>query len=191
VKSSDALELKRQIFHLMVGVGIAAAVYVLKPHLGMWILAPLIVALALMYWVGRGKLDIKVANHLLYHFERPRDRREFPFRGAIMFGLGVVAPIVLLDVNYGCAIILIFSAGDCFATLVGRRYGRIRLGKKSLEGSAAFMISGILSSALLVGLPHAVILSFSGAVIELLGSEVDDNVTVPAVLSLLALILNS
>lgn len=186
-KVSERLELKRQLFHLLLGVAIAGAVYALKPVIGLLILAPLIGALSLMYWIGKAKVDIKVANHLLYHLERPGER---PFKGAMMFGLGVIAPIALLNVDYGCAVILIFAFGDCFATLVGRRYGRIRLGHKSLEGSAAFMISAMIPSAMLVGPSHAMILSFSGAVIELLFSEVDDNVSVPGLLSLLAMILN-
>jgi dolichol kinase len=185
----DSLELKRQVFHLLMGSAIAAAVYTLKPVIGLLILAPLVAALIIMYWASISKPDIRIADHLLAHFERPRDRRNFPFRGAIMFGLGVIPPIVLLDARWASAVILVFSFGDCFATLVGRRYGRMRLGGKSLEGSAAFMVSALPAAWALVGLQYGIILAFFGALIELIEGKLNDNVTVPAALSLLVLIL--
>jgi dolichol kinase len=184
----NTLEFKRQMVHLLNGTAIALAVYFLKPIIGLLVLVPLIIALSLLYFVPRMMPDLKIANHLMYHFERRKDIAEFPFRGAIMYGLGVIFPIVLLDVQYGCAIILILSVGDAFSNLVGRKYGRHKVGHRSLEGSVGFFISAWIASSLLVDPGHAALLSFVGMSIELFGWW-DDNLTIPGGLALLALLL--
>ena len=184
----DALEVKRQLFHLLNGSAIAVEVYLLKPLWGLWVLAPLLAAILLLYALPKYMAGWGLVKFLMQHFERRKDIETFPFRGAILYGVGIIFPIAFLDVRYGCAVILILSFGDAFSTLVGRRYGRIKVGKRSVEGSAAFLLTSILPAALLVGLPHAIILSLAGTVIELF-DPFDDNVTVPLGLTLLSLLL--
>jgi dolichol kinase len=182
------LELKRQGIHLLNGSAIAMCVYLLKPLLGIWILFPLFFALILMYAVPRLLPDLWISNRLMHHFERRKDIKSFPFRGAIMFGLGIIAPILLLEVNYACAVILTLSVGDAFSTIVGRKYGRHHVGRRSLEGSAAFIFTSVIAASLLITPSHAALLAFVGASIELLG-PFDDNVTIPLGLSLLVLLI--
>jgi len=185
----DRLEFKRQMVHLLNGSFIAAAVYFLRPVYGLWILVPLILALFLLHAVPKVKPDLRIANHLMYHFERRKDIQEFPFKGAIFYGIGIIFPIVLLDrANYASAVILVLSVGDSFSTLVGRKYGRIRILDKSLEGTVTFFLASWLATSLLVNPTHALILSLVGSLIELF-SFWDDNVTIPAGLSLLAVFL--
>jgi len=181
----DMLELKRQLVHLINGSAITAAVFVLKPVIGLLVLAPLLVALVLLFFAPRLWPDLRIANHLMYHFERRKDIVEFPFRGAIFYGLGIIAPIVLLDRNHGCAVILVLSVGDAFSNLVGRRYGRVRIGHRSIEGSAGFFVTSWAAASLLVSPSHAFVLAFTGAVIELFGVW-DDNLSIPLGLSILA-----
>ena len=69
----DRLEFKRQMVHLLNGSFITVLVYFLKPVYGLWILVPLIVALFLLHAVPKLKPDLKIANHLMYHFERRKD----------------------------------------------------------------------------------------------------------------------
>jgi phytol kinase len=182
----DTLEFKRQMVHLLNGSAIAAAVYFLKPVIGLLILLPLVTALFLLHAMPKIKPDLRIMHHLMYHFERRRDIQNFPFKGAIFYGLGIIFPIALLNVNYGCTVILILSVGDAFSNLIGRRYGRTRILDKSLEGTAAFFFTSWAVASLLVNPVHAFILALAGALIELF-SFWDDNVTIPAGLSLLVL----
>lgn len=184
----DRLEFKRQMIHLLNGSAIAAAVYFLKPMFGLWVLAPLVAALALLHTVPRIHPEHRIANHLMYHFERRNDIQEFPFKGAIFYGLGIIFPIVLLEVNYAVAVILILSVGDSVSTMVGRRYGKTRIFDKSVEGTLAFTLSSWIVASLLVGPVHGLVLALAGAVIELF-SLFDDNVTIPLGLTLLALVI--
>jgi dolichol kinase len=184
----DRLEFKRQMIHLLNGIAITAAVYFLKPVYGLWILVPLILALFLLHAVPKMKPDLTIANHLMYHFERRKDIREFPFKGAIFYGYGIMFPIILLDTNYACAVIIILSVGDSVSNLVGRRFGRIRILDKSLEGTLAFFFSAWLVASVFVDPTYAAVMGLVASVIELF-SFADDNVTIPLGLSLLALYL--
>jgi dolichol kinase len=184
----NRLEFKRQMVHLLNGTTIAVAVYFLKPLIGLLVLAPLIAALIMLYTVPRVWPDLSIAHHLMYHFERRKDIKEFPFKGAIMYGLGIIAPIVLLRVNLACAVILILSVGDAFSNLVGRKYGRHKVGHRSFEGSLGFFLTASVAAAVLVPTPLAMLLSFVGAAIELF-LPWDDNLTIPGGLALLVLLL--
>lgn len=81
---------------------------------------------------------------------------------------------------------LFFTAvGDALAAAVGERYGRVKVGTKSLEGSIAFLASALLVGyiLILVGLhlsPLAVMVgATAAALVELLPIPIDDNLTVP------------
>jgi phytol kinase len=184
----ETLEFKRQMIHLLNGSTIAAAVYFLKPSLGLWVLAPLVAALFLLHAMPKIRPDLRVMNILMYHFERRRDIENFPFKGAIFYGLGIIFPIVLLDRSFGCAVILVLSVGDAFSNLIGRRWGTRRILDKSLEGSLGFLFTSWAAVSLLLDPLHAFALAFAGAVIELF-SFWDDNVTIPAGLSLMCFAL--
>jgi dolichol kinase len=71
--------------------------------------------------------------------------------------------------------------GDAAAALVGRRWGRPRIGRKSLEGSAAcFVVCLLLGLALLPGRPLvAAAAALVTTVIEASWLPVDDNLAVP------------
>ena len=81
--------------------------------------------------------------------------------------------------------LLFAAAGDPLAGTVGRRFGRLRIGRKSVEGTAAFAAgAGAVGCGLIAaGLdaPYWVALSGAGlgALVELLPIPIDDNLTVP------------
>jgi len=79
--------------------------------------------------------------------------------------------------------------GDAAAALVGRRFGRTRIGRKSLEGSAAFFLSGMAVGWLCLGEnPLALAVAVLAAtVVEALPLPVDDNLSVPLVTALVLL----
>jgi dolichol kinase len=82
--------------------------------------------------------------------------------------------------------------GDAAAAVVGRRFGRHRLGSKSLEGSLACFLCCVALGAFL--LPHRTVAVLGGAlvatVVEALPLPVNDNLSVPllSAAALLALV---
>ena len=75
---------------------------------------------------------------------------------------------------------LYHSVGDAVASWAGRRFGRHRVGAKSLEGTAAFIVAGALASWFVVGGGPAVVGAAAAGAAEL-WLPVDDNLSVPLV----------
>lgn len=189
------LEVKRQLFHLCLGSVTAMAVWVLKPVYGNLILIPLFIAIAVLLAVPKLIPQSKASTRLLTHFEREKDVRKFPYRGAIYYGVGIVFPIVLLPVELACVVILILSVGDAMSTLIGKFHGKYRIGHKSAEGTVAFVMFAFTASVLFLEMAGrmdltevALKLTVIGALIEI-QDWVDDNLAVPLVLSILARVL--
>lgn len=106
--------------------------------------------------------------------------------GATYVVFAALLAILLFDEPIAIAVLLFLSVSDALASLVGIRFGRIRLGGKSLEGSLAFLVSAI-GIALLV-LPTRPLVAIAGAAtatvtealpLELAGRRLDDNLTIP------------
>jgi len=76
--------------------------------------------------------------------------------------------------------------GDTASAIVGTKYGKVKMGNKSLEGSLAFFITVMVLALIFyrwTGIRiHLVILSFgaiAATIIEALPIEINDNLTVP------------
>lgn len=89
-----------------------------------------------------------------------------------------------------CAIaIVVLGLGDPAAALIGRRWGRTRLASgRSLEGSLAFVVVGLVSAWIALTifhpeLPHPALYALggalAGAIAELLTRRIDDNFAIP------------
>ena len=185
------LELRRKLFHLILGSCIAFAVYLLKPVYGNLVLVPLVLGVVVMLLIPRVMPKNKVAGQLMYHFERRKDIETFPFKGAIHYGIGVFFPILLLDVKTACAIVLVLSVGDAFSTLIGKFHGKTRIhqmGFKSVEGSLAFLVSAFVVALVFVDYATAIKFAVVGMIVELF-SPWDDNFTVPVSLTVLSIVL--
>ncbi len=70
---------------------------------------------------------------------------------------------------------------DAVAAVIGKRFGRIRIFEKSLEGSLAFLATAlIIAYAFGTGSPYPYFIgAFAAALIELLPIDVDDNFLIP------------
>jgi dolichol kinase len=189
------LETKRQLVHLGLGLTISVVVYNLMPVIGYLLLIPLFTAPILLYIIPKKWPKMKIANHLIIHFERDNDALKFPFKGSIWYGVGILPPILLsladiIPLEVACAIIAVLSVGDSTSTWFGKFFGRIRFGHKSLEGFLAFFIFSSLSVLLFVpNYQLALILGFSGALLEFF-TFIDDNLLIPIGLSILYILLN-
>ncbi len=175
-------ELKRQLVHLLLGIGIALSVYYLKPVYGNLILIPLMLAILFMLITPRIPPELNMSNHLLFHFERVRDKINSPFKGAIWYSFGIILPIAFLPIDVGSAIIAILGSGDSMSTLIGKFMGRHRIGSKSIEGFLGFFLFGLIAAAIFVPFQMAIIFAFLGAIMEFL-AFMDDNFLVPVGLS--------
>ena len=113
---------------------------------------------------------------------RPRERKSFSGATTIVFA-GLLA-YLFYDLPIAAAAMVIIIVGDSAAAIIGRIVGKIRfMNKKSLEGTLAFIMFGILGMLLIPGLDFQLGLVgvLVGALFEILPVPVDDNISVPII----------
>lgn len=103
------------------------------------------------------------------------------FTGATYILIAFCCTIALYDKPIAVAALSFTIVGDTLAALIGRRFGRLRFGRKSLEGSLACLAGCGLVAWIVPGLLFYV--GISGAIVatiaETMTLGIDDNVTMP------------
>jgi dolichol kinase len=112
------------------------------------------------------------------------------FMGATYILWSVVATVALFRRDIAVAALAFIVVGDTLAALIGRKFGRHRFGRKSLEGSLACLAGTLVVAFVTPGLPisAAVFGAFVATVAEAFSGKIDDNVSVPLI-SGLAMVL--
>jgi dolichol kinase len=116
-----------------------------------------------------------------------RTNEEHKLTGTAPYILGVGATLYLYRTDLATLAICFLVFGDVAATAIGERYGKTKIGNKSLEGSIAFVVAAVSAGLLfsLAGFPvmHGLMLAgaFIAAGVELLPLPVNDNLLIPVV----------
>ena len=116
------------------------------------------------------------------------------FTGASYILTASAIVIVVFPKSIAIAAITFIIIGDTAAALVGRMWGRHKLiGRKSIEGSSACLLSLILVSFLIPGLPTPVgiVGAVSACLAEAFSGKIDDNLAVPVFSGLVMLLVMS
>ncbi len=185
----DVFEFRRQSFHALFGVALAALIYyeVLSALL---LLILFFISLSLsffsLYW------KVPVLSWFLEVFER--EETLLPGRGVVFYFLGAFVVVLLFQKNIALASLLILSFGDSVSHYVGRFHGSLENPlnrKKMVEGFGAGWLAGLLTSWAFIGFFPALVASFFAMVVESLELKTgpllfDDNLTVPLVSALTA-----
>ena len=95
--------------------------------------------------------------------------------------------VLLLFDKYVCVVsILIMSYSDTAAAIVGKKYGKTKIFNKTLEGSFAFLITGLIIILILypeINLTFSLIALILGTFVEVLPINLDDNFSVPIIVA--------
>jgi dolichol kinase len=186
-------KLARAGFHVFMGV-VAVFLYQVVLTWGQAMVAMgSVVALGFVLEVGRRLspwLNGLLVDHLFRHIIRPRERYQvnsatYMVVAMLLIGLTLPQPAV-------CAAILVLALGDPIASLVGQRWGRVRLANdKTLVGCLAFFVTSMVvtSTYFLWAVPDSVprllgvafLISMVGTITELKTTRLDDNFTIPVV----------
>ncbi len=119
-----------------------------------------------------------------YFFGRVLRVEEKPtLMGSTYFLFSTILAVLLFPKPIAVTGLLILILSDTAAALVGKGIGRIRIFGKTLEGSAAFLITSLLIVWLYPNLNRftGTLAAFGGTLIELLPIRLDDNVSIPLV----------
>lgn len=197
MKKNEALEIRRQLFHLLFGLLLVFLLY--TEFIDAFIVFMMLIAGVGVSVLSR-EINIPVVSWFLQRFERPEDIRKFPGKGAIFFLIGVLIVLVLpFGKNTALAAITILALGDSVSHIVGRFYGRTQhpLNKKlMLEGTLAGVMAGFLGAVLFVSIIEAFLASLFAMIAEAVEfrineREADDNIIVPFVAALTIFLLKA
>ena len=174
------LELRRQLFHALLGVvivlGVIYGLLTVKRLLLIFIFGVVLSGLSIGF-------RIPVISWFLDNFDRKDEK--MPGKGAMFFVLGSLSVLAFFPLNIALAAIMVLALGDSLATLVGLHLGRIRsVSRKSMEGFFAGVVAAFIGALFFVDYLSALAGSLAAMCFELLeikfGSRVvDDNVMVP------------
>ena len=182
---SFGMELARKATHMgALVIPIGYQLLGLSRATALWIMIPVALTMLLIdisrlrewaFWRVIGRPTI---SPIIRHHEHNGD-----FTGATYILLSVCLTIGLFAKPIAIAAIAFIIVGDSFAAIIGRRYGRHKFGRKSIEGSIGCLIGTLLVASLgpLYGLTLglAVLGAFVATVTEAISTRIDDNVTVP------------
>jgi dolichol kinase len=116
-----------------------------------------------------------------------RRSEEQRLTGTPPYVLGIGLSLFLYPTEIATYAICFLAIGDVSATTIGERYGKTRIGNKSLEGTAAFIVValgvGSILSFIGVNLPPLVMIlgALIAAGVELLPLPLNDNLVIPIV----------
>lgn len=103
------------------------------------------------------------------------------FTGAFYILGSTCLTIALFSKPVAIAALAFIIVGDTFAALIGRKFGRHKFGRKSVEGSLGCLLGTVIVALLTPHLPLSV--GLFGAVVatvaEAVSFKIDDNVSVP------------
>ena len=119
-------------------------------------------------------------------FEREGVRN--PFTGAMLFYAGFTLSFLLFPLPIASASCAMLAVGDSLSTIVGIKFGRHKIGKKSLEGSLACFIFSFAAGSFFVNPFLALVGAAAASLIELF-PRIDDNLTIPLISGLVMLLL--
>jgi len=179
----DDLETRRKVFHLF-----ALLLWLLPlnyfPSIITLLVFALVIGLNLITVLGVGKERLAFYYRLVYKLEREKNYSR-PGIQALWANLGIFMVFMLFGKEPAMVSVLVLAVGDAFASVVGIRYGRTKVGNKSLEGTIAFLLSTFLVLLPFLGLWKAFLICSFSAIVEALPISVDDNLSVPLVAGVL------
>ena len=177
-------ETLRQVLHLLFGLFFIFLTAAQGPVVALYFVAVLAViggASAILIFRG---IRVPLASSILQIVERSEES-SFPGKAAFKFlagiGLALAFSLWISRPEIAAPALVPMALGDSFATIVGKRIGRIRLMRKSLEGAAAFFVATMVGYTFI--LPTPFFPALTTAIVALFAElfPLEDNFSVPLV----------
>jgi len=178
--------LGRKLYHVLGGVGLLSLYYVMgrdKALLFYGLFFLIVIAADI------ARLKVPAINRFVFtrfgNFIRESEKNKLT--GTPPYVLGIGLSLFLYSHEIATAAICFLAFGDVAATTIGERYGKTRIGDKSMEGTIAFAIAAMIVGFVLVSasmnLPITVIMigAIISAGVELIPLPLNDNLVIPVV----------
>jgi dolichol kinase len=176
--------LGRKLYHICGGLGLLSLYYVLGRERALLFYA---VLFFLVLAADLLRLRVPAVNRFVYarFGSFIRKNEEHKLTGTTAYVLGIGLSLYLFPAPIATAAICYLACGDVAATTIGERYGKTKIGNKSLEGTAAFFVAAAAAGLMLppLGIPVTQGIVLIGALVaagvELLTLPVNDNLVIP------------
>jgi dolichol kinase len=189
----------RKAYHAAGGLFLLSIYHFLTPRQAFAVYASLLAAL-LLFDVARLRLPAFNAWALERMGTLLRPGEAGTLTGSPAYVVGAALTLFLFDLPVATAAVLFLAFGDVAATLVGESWGRTKFRGKSVEGTAAFVVAGLVAGAathlfgLGVDLPILAAGVLTAAAVEvMMPLGLNDNLSIPlsaaAVMTLLGRLL--
>ncbi|MFQ5474528.1 MAG: diacylglycerol/polyprenol kinase family protein [Candidatus Nanoarchaeia archaeon] len=192
---NDTLEFRRKIFHILVGLFFVGLIYLdLIGVLGILIIFLLGLFLSLIV----KRRNVPVISYMLNLFEREKDKKTVPGKGALFIMLGFTLSLVLFPKDVAMAAIIILTVGDGLSHLVGRFSGAMPHplnANKMIEGTIVGTFFAFLSAMIFVNPIEAffaagIAMGFEAVEWKIWGQEtIDDNLIVPVIAGIVIILM--
>ena len=180
-------ELYRQMIHIVLGIIIAFSVL----YVGKVLVFPLfiLVLIGIFLYFYLKEHYVPIISDLLAICGRENEDG----KGALLFAIGLLITLIVVDIDSAFYSILVFAIGDGLATLIGVR-GKLKIKyfEKTIEGFLAFFVSSCIILYHPYGM-YGIIVAFIGACVELASKKikVDDNLILPIIIGLILEMINN
>ncbi|MBW2980278.1 hypothetical protein KY360_02580 [Candidatus Woesearchaeota archaeon] len=185
---ASKFEFRRGLFHITCGTII---ILLLKfEFLTKWLLLTLTLALLALSLISK-RYRIPVMHWFLQQFDREKDIKKFPAKGAFFYITGITIVVFLFPQDIALASIAILAIADPISRFVGVHFGRVKHpldSAKFIEGAIVGIITGFLAAVIFVRPAEAFFAAIFAMIAE--GIEikfgmrrVDDNIVMPIVAS--------
>ncbi|MFC1801369.1 diacylglycerol/polyprenol kinase family protein [Nanoarchaeota archaeon] len=190
----NKLEIKRQLWHLLGGLGLVALIYF--DLVNFWYLLIGFFGVAVLFIVYQKFWKIPVLRFFIENLERKNNLEKYPGMGSLLFLLSAVIVVGLFPKEIAMAGLVILAFGDSIPVLFGG-YGRIQYfhnKKKTWEGILMGIVLSALAARLFVAwyeawIAAAVVMLIEGFDLKIFGWKLDDNLMIPILAGLIIYLL--
>ncbi len=176
----------RKVYHLAGGIGLLLLYYILGRDRALLFYGALFLAVLALDLM---RLRMPSVNRFIFtkfrSFIRPSE--EHRLTGTPPYVLGIWLSLYFYRSDIATAAVCFLAVGDVAATAVGERYGRTKIGNKSLEGTLAFVFAAVSAGLLLplagISIERGIVLTGAivAAGVELIPLPINDNLVIPLV----------
>jgi len=188
--SDIRMELSRQMVHLSGVVFIIMAQFIGR-ELAIVYLSMIALFFFIYSWYVRtqekklenllGKMESKFRDLTL---KLERKHVVNPFSGAMFFYIGCALTFFMIpSLAVASAACAMLAVGDALSTLAGKKFGKRKIGAKTLEGSFA-CFAGALAAGIFFVSPAIAVAGAVAATLAELVPRIDDNLVIPIVAGL-------
>ncbi len=172
----------RKLWHFASGAVVVAALVIFAPS-KRWAIVILAAGLALMIAIDLARFFSRRGKKLFWKhlgFLTSVKEKKGPTT-SLYYAASLLLCVLIFPVYAAVGGVISLAAGDPVAAIVGRRYGKLRIGGKSIEGGLANAVLAFCLIFIFVrSVPVAASGALAGAFVEMFEIPyLDDNITVP------------